>query len=142
MVIILSKFALLVKNGSFENLNTAALIASGAVANDHEVLMFFMHDAVWSLKKDVYLTTRNIHSVYPEVTAQIQQVDKDGKLQVWFNLIPQLKEIGEIKIVACGLMMDVFGLKKEDLVDFVDEVAGVAYFTGEADSSENIMVIG
>ena len=39
-------------------------------------------------------------------------------------------------------MMDVFKLKQEDLVDFVDEVAGVAYFTGEADSSENIMVIG
>ena len=137
-----SKFALLVKNGSFENLNTAALIASGAVANDHEVLMFFMHDAVWSLKKDVYMTNRTIHSIYPEVSSKVEQEDKNGKLQVWFNLIPQLKEIGEIKIVACGLMMDIFGLKQDDLVDFVDEVAGVAYFTGEADSSENIMVIG
>ena len=123
-------------------MNTAALIASGAVANDHEVLMFFMHDAVWSLKKDVYLTNRSIKSIYPEVSAKIEEEDKSGKLQVWYNLIPQLKEIGEIKIVACGLMMDVFKLKQEDLVDFVDEVAGVAYFTGEADSSENIMVIG
>lgn len=138
----MSKFALLVKNGSFENLNTAALIASGAVANDHEVLMFFMHDAVWSLKKDVYKTNRTVHSVYPEVAQKIEEQDKNGKLQIWYNLIPDLKEIGEIKIVACGLMMDIFDLKQEDLVDFVDEVAGVAYFTGEADESENIMVIG
>lgn len=141
-MITISKFALLIKNGSFENLNTAALIASGAVANDHEVLMFFMHDAVWSLKKDVYLTNKSIHSIYPDVSAKIEEMDKIGKLQVWYNLIPQLKEIGEIKIVACGLMMDIFGLKQDDLVDFVDEVAGVAYFTGEADNSENIMVIG
>ena len=123
-------------------MNTAALIASGAVANDHEVLMFFMHDAVWTLKKDVYLTNRSIHSIYPEVKEAQEREDKSGRLQVWYNLIPQLKEIGEIKIVACGLMMDVFGLKQEDLVDFVDEVAGVAYFTGEADTSENIMTIG
>ena len=138
----MSKFALLVKSGSFENMNTAALIASGAVANDHEVLMFFMHDAVWTLKKDVYQTNRNIHSVYPEVSEKIEQEDKSGKLQNWFMLLPQLKEIGEIKIVACGLMMDVFGLKKEELVDFVDEVAGVAYFTGEAANSDTIMTIG
>ena len=138
----MSKFALLVKSGSFDNMNTAALIASGAVANDHEVLMFFMHDAVWSLKKDVYQTNRNIHSVYPEVSEKIEQEDKNGKLQNWFMLLPQLKEIGEIKIVACGLMMDVFGLKKEELVDFVDEVAGVAYFTGEAANSDTIMTIG
>lgn len=138
----MSKFALLVKSGSFENMNTAALIASGAVANDHEVLMFFMHDGVWSLKKDVYETNRCIHSVYPEVSARIEQVDKEGKLQNWFTLLPQLKEIGEIKIVACGLMMDIFNLHKEDLVDFVDEVAGVAYFTGEAANSDTIMTIG
>lgn len=138
----MSKFALLVKNGSFENMNTAALIASGAVANDHEVLMFFMHDSVWSLKKDVYNKNHEIHSVYPEVKAKIEEEDKKGRLQIWYNLLPQLKEIGELKIVACGLMMDVFNLKKEDLVDFVDDVAGVAYFTGEADSSENIMTIG
>lgn len=39
-VTIMSKYAILVKSGSFDNMNTAALLASGAVANDHEVLMF------------------------------------------------------------------------------------------------------
>ena len=38
--------------------------------------------------------------------------------------------------------MDIFNLHKEDLVEFVDEVAGVAYFTGEAANSDTIMTIG
>ena len=136
------KFAILVKSGTFDNLNTAGLIASGAVANDHEVEMFFMHDAVWALKKDVYDKNRTVYSAFPEVTEKIEHEDKAGKLQLWYNLIPTLKEIGEIKIVACGLMMDIFQLKQEDLVDFVDDVAGVAYFTGVAADADKVMVIG
>lgn len=137
----MSKFALLIKNGSFNNLNTAALIASGCIANDHEILMFFMHDAVWSLKRDNFKNNLQINSIYPEVSAIIIQEIKKGTIQVWYDLIPELKEIGIVKIVACSQMMDIFKLTKEDLVDFVDEVAGVAYFVSEAENSSNIITL-
>lgn len=137
----MGKLAILVKSGTFENMNTAALIASGAVANDHEVEMFFMHDSVWALKKENVETNRTVHSPFPEVVAKVEENDKSGKLQTWFNLFPDLKEIGELKIVACGLMMDIFELKEEDLADFVDEVAGVAYFTNVAMEADQVVTL-
>ena len=126
-------------------MNTAALLASGAIANGNEVLVFFMHDAVWALKKDVYLSNRKVISPFSEVTQQIEKVDKEGKLQTWFKLLPELKELAdedELKYVACGLMMDIFELKKEDLVDFIDDIAGVAFFTNKALEADKVMVIG
>ena len=104
--------------------------------------MIIMHDAVWSLKKTVYQNNRVIHSIYPEVSVKIEEQDKKGELHIWFNLLPELKEIGMLKIVACAQMMDIFNLTKEDLVDFVDEIAGVTYFTSEAENAENIITIG
>ncbi|MHA1983987.1 MAG: DsrE family protein [Candidatus Hodarchaeales archaeon] len=128
----MSKLAILVTSGTFENLNTAGLLASGAVANDNEVLIFFMNDSVWALRKDFVEKNRSVNSPFPEVKRQIEEVDKSGKLQTWFNLLPDLKDLGEIQIIACGLMTDIFGLKKEDLADFVDDIAGVAFFTDAA----------
>lgn len=137
----MSKLAILVTSGKFETMNTAALIASGAVANDVEVLMFFMNDSVWALKKDVVEGNRSVNSIFPLVNKQIEENDKTGKLQTWFNLFPDLKDLGEIKIIACGLMTDIFGLKKEDLVDFVDDIAGVAFFTDAAMEYDRVITL-
>ena len=135
----MGKLAILVTSGKFETMNTAALLASGAVANDNEVLMFFMNDSVWALKKDISETNRSFNSTFTHVNKQLEETDKSGKLQTWFNLLPDLKELGEIQIIACGLMTDIFGLKKEDLVDFVDDIAGVAFFTDAAMEYDRII---
>jgi peroxiredoxin family protein len=135
----LGKLAILVTSAHYEKLNTAVLIASGAVANDHEVLIFFMHDSVWALKKELVETNRKVHSIYPEVAVKVEEVDKEGKLHTWFNLIPDLKDLGELQIVACGLMMDIFELKKEELADFVDEIAGVAFFSDAAMEADKVI---
>lgn len=135
----MGKLAILVTSGKFETMNTAALLASGAVANDNEVLMFFMNDSVWALKKDVVENNRSVNSIFPQVNKQIEENDKSGKLQTWFTLLPDLKDLGEIQIIACGLMTDIFGIKQEDLVDFVDDIAGVAFFTDVAMEYDRII---
>src|SRR3989304_3082001 len=137
----MGKLALLITSGNFEKLNTAALLASGAIANEHKVLVFFMNDSVWSIQKGVYERNRAMYSIFPDVIRKVEAADKSGKLQVWYKLFPELKELGEIKIIACGLMTDIFGLEKKDLVDFVDDIAGVAYFTAEAMESDQVMTI-
>ncbi|OLS27887.1 MAG: hypothetical protein HeimC3_01810 [Candidatus Heimdallarchaeota archaeon LC_3] len=135
----MGKLAILVTSGKFETLNTAGLIASGAIANDNEVLMFFMNDSVWALKKDIVENNRQMSSIFPGVNKQIEDADKSGKLQTWFNLLPDLKDLGEIKIIACGLMTDIFGLKQEDLVDFIDDIAGIAFFADIAMSYDRVI---
>ena len=137
----MGKLAILVRSGQFEILNNAALLASGAIANGNDVLMFFMHDAVWALQKTVIEKNRSIHSDFPLVKQNIEDQDKHGKLVTWFSLLPDLKELGDLKIIACGLMIDIFGLQKEQLADFVDDIAGVAFFTDYAMEADKVITL-
>ena len=137
----MGKLAILVKSGQFEILNNAALLASGAIANGNDVLMFFMHDAVWALQKDIIEKNRTVHSDFSAVKQKIEEQDKQGKLITWFQLLPDLKEIGDLKIIAFGLMIDNFQLKKEQLADFVDDIAGVAFFTDYAMEADKVITL-
>ena len=137
----MGKLAILVKSGQFEILNNAALLASGAIANGNDVLMFFMLDAVWALQIDIIEKNRTVHSDFSAVKQKIEEQDKQGKLITWFQLLPDLKEIGDLKIIACGLMIDIFQLQKEQLADFVDDIAGVAFFTDYAMEADKVITV-
>ena len=137
----MGKLAIFVKSGQIEILNNAALLPSHAIANGNDVLMFFMHDAVWALQKDIIEKNRTVHSDFSAVKQKIEEQDKQGKLITWFQLLPDLKEIGDLKIIACGLMIDIFQLQKEQLADFVDDIAGVAFFTDYAMEADKVITV-
>ena len=46
-----------------------------------------------------------------------------------------------VKFIACDMAMGVMGLTREDLIDEVDEVAGVAAFAELAKKSTNTLFI-
>jgi len=49
------------------------------------------------------------------------------------ELFAMAKDLG-VKMVACGMSMDIMGVEQEDLIDGV-EYGGVGTFLGEASSS-------
>jgi len=53
-----------------------------------------------------------------------------------------LKKMGKVRIVACSLVADMLGLKKDDFdPTLVDDVAGVATFLAEAATSDVVLYI-
>ncbi|MEX2045861.1 MAG: DsrE/DsrF/DrsH-like family protein, partial [Chloroflexota bacterium] len=52
----------------------------------------------------------------------------------WSALFRQAKDIGDVKIHACALSMELFDITKADLDPLVDDIEGVAAFMSDASS--------
>lgn len=133
--------SILIKNGTYNDFMTLSLISSGAVAADMEVRIFAMNDAVWALRKDMVGTDTAVHSHFPSFASEISKSASDGKIIPWWELLADLKELGDLTITACALIADVALIKKEDFHELVDEIAGVANFAADIDESDFVMSI-
>ncbi|UCG89583.1 MAG: DsrE family protein [Candidatus Heimdallarchaeota archaeon] len=136
----MAKLVLVCDSGATDKLQTVALVASGAVTSDYEVLIFFMHDAVYALKKDAPAEP-DVTSVFPEVSNKINQARQEGKLVHWKELLEDLKDLGELQIIACVQITEILGLEKDDLLPFVDDIAGVNTLAEEAMNADQVISI-
>ncbi len=114
------KLALVLVSGELEKLQAASIIASVA-SSFGEVAIFATMDGLMAFKKDV-------------VKSRAWKCGELGKSMLSANVplfpevLRQAKEVGNLKIYACGMIMDMLGLKKEDFVDIFDDVIGVTGF--------------
>jgi peroxiredoxin family protein len=136
----MGKFLMVCDSAATDKLQTLAIVASGAVTNDHEVVVFFMHDAVYALKKDAPVEPE-VESIYPEVAEKVNQARKAGNLMHWKELLEDLKDLGEVTIIACVQITEILGLEKEDLLPMVDEVAGVNTLAEQAMLADRVMFL-
>jgi len=54
------------------------------------------------------------------------------KVPSWMDNLKGAMEIGDVKIYACSMTMELFGMKLEDLEPIVTDVTGVATFVERA----------
>ena len=62
------------------------------------------------------------------------------KVESLQSLVEMSIEMG-MKVIACQMSMDVMGIKREDFVDVVDEVGGVAAFLQSSYASNTTLFI-
>lgn len=133
--------SILIKSGTYNDFMTMALIASGAVASDFEVRIFAMNDAVWALRKDMVGFDTVVHSNFPPYIDALADSIEDGKVAPWWELLNDLKEMGDLTITVCALVADVVGLEKDHFHELVDEIAGVANFAADLDESDHVITL-
>ncbi len=136
----MGKLLLVCDSAATDKLQTVAIIASGAVTNDIEVSIFFMHDAVYALKKDAPAEPE-VTSIYPVVAEKINQARKAGQLMHWKELLEDLKDLGDLKIIACVQITEILGLEKEDFLPIVDDIAGVNTLAEIAMRADQVITI-
>ncbi|HOX07654.1 MAG TPA: FAD-dependent oxidoreductase [Planctomycetota bacterium] len=73
-------------------------------------------------------------------TAMMKHVMAKKNVSALPELITKARELG-VKFIACDMAMDVMGMKREELLDSVDEVAGVATFAALARESGTVLFI-
>ncbi|WP_455139539.1 DsrE family protein [Candidatus Hodarchaeum mangrovi] len=134
----MGKLVLVCDSGATDKLQTLAMVASGAVTNDLEVFIFFMHDAVYALKKDAP-TEPDVTSIFPEVAEKINKARKEGKIAHWKDLLEDLKELGNITITACVQITEILGLEKDDLLPIVDDIVGVSTLAEQAMLADRVI---
>ncbi len=127
---------ILVTHATLDGLTGAAVMATGAATLDIPVNIFLSHDAVYAVKKDQLDKMLEVNTNFPEVKEAYMKKGMSGEMMPWYKLLADAKELGDIKITACGLAVDIFGIKEDEFADFVDEVGGVADFLGNAEPED------
>ena len=62
------------------------------------------------------------------------------KVPHWMETLQSAMELGNLQVKACGMTMDLFNIKLEDLEPVVSEVTGVASFIQEAEGGQILFV--
>jgi peroxiredoxin family protein len=118
-------------SGTDDKLTAAAVLTAGAAAMGRKVNLFLQYWALDAFRAD---RIAKDHGVSPEAGpegAELMARHGEGQ-QHWSETLRQAREIGEVRITACALSMEMFGIAKDDLDPLVDVVEGVASFMAEA----------
>ncbi len=129
----MSKLAIVLASGELEKVQAASIIASVASTLGTEVLIFATMDGLMAFKKDV-------------VEKKAWKMGELGKGMIekgaplFIDTLKQAKEVGNLKIYACGMIMDMLGLNLDEFVDVFDDVVGVSEFLGMVEDAKVLFI--
>lgn len=128
----MSKLAIVLASGELEKVQAASIIASVA-STVGEVLIFATMDGLMAFKKDV-------------VEKKAWRMGELGKGMIekgaplFIDTLKRAKEVGNLKVYACGMIMDMLGLSLDDFVDVFDDVVGVSEFLGMIEDAKVLFI--
>ncbi|BDC17243.1 DsrE/DsrF/DrsH-like family protein [Acidianus sp. HS-5] len=134
------KLSLIVFSGTADKLMPVGILASGAAAAGYEVNLFFTFWGLQAITKKSIGQPQPIDKNYEQFGPVMMQRMQEMKYPSWDQLVMQAKEVGEVKVYACSTTMEFFGIKREDLADFVDDVVGVATFLDRAEGGTTLFI--
>lgn len=148
------KASMVVFSGDMDKVMAAFIIATGAAAMGYETTMFF---TFWGLKA-IQKGNRTGKGFFGKMLGVMNRggIDRIGPSRFNFGGVgrwmfkkmmrdkgvtplAQLRQTAidlGVKLLACQMSMDVMEISREDLIDEVTDVVGVAAFIGEAGDSE------
>lgn len=122
--------SLVLFSGTDDKLNAASVLTAGAAAMGRKVNIFLQYWALDAFRSD---RIHKDHGVAPEAGPEGAEAYQRHGSQHWSEILRQAKDIGEVRIHACSLSMEMFELKVEDLDPLVDGQEGVASFFMDVD---------
>lgn len=127
------KLSIVLMSEEMEKIHAGALMGTIAAASGMEVNIFATMGALNAFRKE---TVEKQDFKLGEIGQKLMEKGVDP----FFKMIEDAKDMGEMKVYACSLVLDVMGWEKEDMLDIVDDVLGVTAFFGVAEGGQ-IMVL-
>ncbi len=149
--------SIIVTKGTLDWAYPPFILATTAAAMDINVTMFFTFYGLALLKKDLdlkistlgnpamempmmgmHMSMPNIVSVIPGVDRMATTMMKNLIKKKGVASIPELREAAvdlDIRIIACQMTLDLFEMKKEDMIDGI-EIGGAATYMETATKSD------
>jgi peroxiredoxin family protein len=119
-------------SGTDDKLGAATMLAAGAAATGKRVNILLQYWALEAVRRDSIAKDHGVSAdAGPEGSSVLGLWQQENPVH-WSETMRHVKELGPIRIVACSLSMDIFGLTLEDLDPIVDGVEGIASFWAEA----------
>jgi peroxiredoxin family protein len=134
------KLAIIVESGTLDRLYCAFILASTAVAMDMEAHLYFTFFGLNMLRKGAMKKT-GLSTTYKHLEKDLKKKLVAMKYPTPYEMLKRLKASGLMKIYACSPTMEMFGIKKEDLIPEVDEITGAATFLEVASKADITLFI-
>lgn len=121
------KHAYVVHSGTLDKLYPVFMLASTGGAMDAEVHLFFTFWGLDAVKKGG-LDKAKLPGVMSLGTGMMKGKIKNVGVPSLVELMKMCRDTGNVKIYACSTTMAMMDVKKEELIDEVDEIVGAATF--------------
>ncbi len=115
-----SKICVVVVSGSLERLQMAAMVASVAAVSEHEVLVFLSMNALPHFVKGA--------AAAAPAEGEMGRLMAEKKAPPFKMLFEQAAALGSARIYPCSMAMDVLGVDKAALEDYLEEATGLTRF--------------
>ena len=123
------KINLIVLSGERERLQMAAMIASVGAVSGYEVNVFLSMNAMPFFLKGA--------GEQAPSEGPFGDLLEEKKVVGFMTLFEQAVTLGDAKVYACSMAMDVLGAKKDDLAEYVTEPLGLTKFMEIAQEGVN-----
>jgi len=134
------KLAMIVESGTLDRLYCAFILASTAVAMDMEAHLYFTFFGLNMLRKGA-MEKAGLPATYKNLEEDLKKKLMAMKYPTPYEMLKRLNASGLMKIYACSPTMEMFGIKKEDLIPEVSEIAGAATFLEVASKADITLFI-
>ena len=126
------RMSLIVFSGTVDKLLAASILATGGAAMGLEVEVFLTTWGLEAFRKDGYKTNTKVSKDFEEYGPVMMEQMVAKKVPSWMENFKNAMEVGEVKIYACSMTMELFDMKLADLEPIVTDVTGVATFVERA----------
>lgn len=126
------RMSIVLFSGTIDKLMAASIMATGAAAMGMEVNIFLTTWGIVAFRKGDYKTNTRVSRDFEEYGPGMAERMAAKHAPSWMENLVGAKEIGDVKISACSMTMELYDLKLEDLEPIVDEITGVATFVEHA----------
>jgi len=134
------KLALIVHSGTLDKLYCAFILGSTATTMGWEAHLYFTFWGLSALVKGA-MEKVGLPSDYKNMEKQMREKLKQMKYPTPYELLKRMKTSGLLKIYACTPSMEMFGIKREDLIPEVDEMAGATTFLNIAKDEDVTLLV-
>lgn len=134
------KLSIVLFSGTVDKLMAASVIATGGAAMGKDVTLFLTFWGLMAFKKDAWKTNTRFSKDFEDYAEAAAQAMQAKKVPGWLDTLKDAMDVGNVKIKACGLTMDLFGIKLEDLEPVVSEVTGVGSFVEESTGGQILFI--
>lgn len=121
------KLAIVVQGGTLDKLYCAFILASTAVAIDMEAHLYFTFWGLSMLVKGA-MEKAGLPVTYKHLEERMRKNLERMKYPTPYQMLKRLKQSERFKMYACSPTMEMFGIKREDLIPEVEEIVGAATF--------------
>lgn len=136
-----NRLSMVVFSGTVDKLYPVAIMASGAVAMGMDVEIFATFYGLDALRKGQPEKNQKMDVNYAEIAPMLGRMLQEKKVPSWYEMLQQAKEMGNVRIHACSMTLDLMGMTKEHLDPIVDDVVGVGEFVANAKEGEITLFI-